>query len=321
MKSQPTYPAPAPMTAAMRDVIDRMARAGRPPLHSLTPDEARAAYEKGANVLEVPLRALHQVQDRTLPARDGVPLPVRLYRPTSEPGLPVVLYLHGGGFTVGSVRTHDALCREIAGQAGCAVVSLDYRLAPQHKFPTAAHDAWDACSALASGALDDWGLDGRRLAVCGDSAGGTLAAVCAILARDAGLPLALQALIYPGCTGHQDTASHHTYADGHVLTREGITWFFEHYIRDARDRDDWRFAPLYADDLEGVAPAWIGLAECDPLVDEGVQYADRLRMAGVPVELDIYRGVTHEFIKMGRALPEARKAHTDLAAVIRAALA
>ena len=106
-----------------------------------------------------------------------------------------------------------------------------------------------------------------------------------------------------------------------MLTREGITWFFERYIRDARDRDDWRFAPLYADDLEGVAPAWIGLAECDPLVDEGVQYADRLRMAGVPVELDIYRGVTHEFIKMGRALPEARKAHADLAAVIRAALA
>lgn len=317
MMSSP--PVPAPLTPAMRDVMSRMQRAARPPLHALTPAQARAAYASGAQVLEVPRRELARVEDRRLAARDGAPLPVRLYA-AAEGRLPAVLYLHGGGFVVGSVATHDHLCREIAALADCAVVSLDYRLAPEHKFPVAANDAWDALAALADSGLDDWGLDGSRLAVAGDSAGGTLAAVCAIQARDAGLKLALQALIYPGCTGHQDTASHRTYARGHVLEAEGISWFFEHYIRDARDRDDWRFAPLYAPELEGVAPAWLGLAECDCLVDEGVAYADRLRLAGVPVDLEIYKGVTHEFIKMGRAIPEARRAHADLARAIKDAL-
>ena len=153
----------------------------------------------------------------------------------------------------------------------------------------------------------------------GDSAGGTLAAVNAILARDAGLPLALQLLIYPGCTAHQDTPSHRRYAQGLVLEAPAIEWFFAHYVRSPEQRTDWRFAPLLAPDVEGVAPAWIGLAECDPLVDEGIDYADKLRAAGVPVELEIYRGVTHEFIKMGRVLPEARQAHADAARALRRA--
>jgi acetyl esterase len=147
----------------------------------------------------------------------------------------------------------------------------------------------------------------------------TLAAVCAVLARDAGLKLCLQLLIYPGCAAHQDTASHKTFAKGYVLAEAQISWFFGQYVRTAADRDDWRFAPLNALDVDGVAPAWIGLAECDPLVDEGVMYADKLRAAGVIVDLDIYRGVTHEFIKMGRAIPEARKAHADVAAALRTA--
>lgn len=302
----------------MRDVIERMHRARRPALHTLTPEQAKQAYDKGAQVLEVPRRELARVEEHDIAARDGHRLAARLYAP-SHARLPVLLFLHGGGFTVGSIRTHDHLCRELAALAGCAVVSLDYRLAPEHRFPTAANDAWDAVQALANGRLADWGLDTKRLAVGGDSAGGTLSAVCAIQARDAGIALALQVLIYPGCTGHQDTPSHRTYASGYVLEAPTITWFFEHYIRDARDRDDWRFAPLYANDLDGVAPAWVGLAECDSLVDEGVMYADRLRLAGVPVDLEIYRGVTHEFIKMGRAIPEARRAHADIAQALRLA--
>ena len=198
------------------------------------------------------------------------------------------------------------------------VVSLDYRLAPEHKFPTACHDAWDALAWLAAHA-DTLGGDRTRLAVGGDSAGGTLSAVNAILARDAGLPLALQLLFYPGCAAHQDTPSHATYARGLVLEEPAITWFFGHYVTTRAQREDWRFAPLHADDVEGVAPAWIGLAECDPLVDEGVDYADKLRAAGVPVDLEIYRGVTHEFIKMGRAIPEALQAHADAAAALRRA--
>ncbi|MEY8875826.1 MAG: alpha/beta hydrolase, partial [Leptothrix sp. (in: b-proteobacteria)] len=185
------------------------------------------------------------------------------------------------------------------------------RLAPEHRFPAAVDDSWAALRWLAKHA-GTLGLDATRLAIGGDSAGGTLAAVAAIHARDAGLPLALQALITPGTTAHADTASHHTYAEGHLLTRTGIAWFFDHYI-DVADRSDWRFAPLLADDLDGVAPAWIGLAECDPLVDEGLAYADRLRMAGVAVELDLQRGVTHDFIKLGRAIPEAHAAQQSLA--------
>ena len=302
----------------MRSVLDRMARAGHPPLHTLSPQHARVAYEAGAGVLEVPKVTLAGVEGLLSPARDGHALPARLYAPSTDAGLPLLLYLHGGGFTIGSIATHDILCRELARLGGCMVVSLDYRLAPEHRFPTASNDAWDALAWLAGNA-QTLGADPARLAVGGDSAGGTLAAVNAILARDAGLPLALQLLIYPGCAAHQDTPSHATFARGLVLEEPAISWFFGNYVQSRAEREDWRFAPLLAPDVEGVAPAWIGLAECDPLVDEGVDYADKLRLAGVPVDLDIYRGVTHEFIKMGRAIPEARQAHADAARALRQA--
>ena len=312
-----------PLTPAMRDVLRRMARANRPHLHQLPPLQARAAYEAGAGVLEIAKVALPRVQELQIPARDGALLPARLYAPQAQgegAPLPVLMYVHGGGFTVGSVHTHDQLCRSLAHLAGCAVVSLDYRLAPEHQFPTASNDAWDALQWLAQeGAA--LGLDTTRLAVGGDSAGGTLAASCAILARDVGLPLALQLLIYPGTTAHQDTPSHETYAHGLILEKEGIAWFFGNYVRSDADREDWRFAPLLAPDVDDVAPAFICLAELDPLVDEGVLYADELRMAGVAVDLEIYRGVTHEFIKMGRAIPEARQAQADAAQALRAAFA
>lgn len=304
----------------MRDVIRRMERAARPPLHSLSPEAARAAYAAGAGVLEIAKAPLARVEDLEIPARDGHGLPARLYAPAPAAAgpLPVLLYLHGGGFTIGSVETHDVLCRELARQAGCMVVSLDYRLAPEHRFPTATNDAWDALQWLAAHGLT-LGADTTRLAVGGDSAGGTLAAVNAIFARDAGLALALQLLIYPGTTAHQDTDSHRRFAHGMVLEEASITWFFDQYVRSPADRDDWRFAPLNAHDLDDVAPAFVCLAECDPLVDEGLVYADKLRAAGVAVELEIYRGVTHEFIKMGRAIPEARQAHAECARALRVA--
>lgn len=301
----------------MRDVLSRMARARRPPFHTLTPAGAKAAYEAGAGVLEIPKPALARVEDLLIPARDGYSLPARLYAPSTG-HLPVLLYFHGGGFNIGSVATHDVLCRQLSHLAGCAVISVDYRLAPEYKFPVAAHDAWDALEWLAA-CSTSLGLDETRVAVGGDSAGGTLATMCAILARDAGLPLVLQLLFYPGCAAHQDTPSHRLFAGGFVLEAADITWFFNHYVRSPADREDWRFAPLNATDVDGVAPAWLGLAECDPLVDEGVMYADKLRAAGVPVDLEIYRGVTHEFIKMGRIIPEARQAHADAARALRQA--
>jgi acetyl esterase len=303
------------LTPAMRDVLRRMAKADRPPFHTLTPARARAAYEAGAGVLEIPKPVLKRVEDFSIPARDGYALPARLYAPSAEK-LPVLLYFHGGGFTIGSLDTHDILCRQLSHLACCAVVSVDYRLAPEHQFPTAANDAWDALQWLSAHAAS-LGLDAARLAVGGDSAGGTLAAMCAVLAQGAGLPLALQLLFYPGCAAHQDTPSHQKFATGFVLDEASISWFFDLYVRSPADRDDWRFAPLNAPDVDGVAAAWFGLAECDPLVDEGLMYADKLRAAGVPVDLEIYRGVTHEFIKMGRILPEARHAHADAARALR----
>ena len=295
----------------MRDVLDRITRARRQPLNTLTPEQARLAYDAGASVLEVSKATLARVEDFSIPTRDGQQLPARLYAPNASV-LPVLLYFHGGGFTVGSIASHDVLCRELSRLARCAVISVDYRLAPAHRFPTAANDAWDSLQWLAAHAAKI-GLDARGISVGGDSAGGTLAAMCAVLARDAGIRLALQLLFYPGCAAHQDTLSHKKFAEGFLLEEAQITWFFNQYIRSPADRDDWRFSPLNAPDVDSVAPAWIGLAECDPLVDEGVMYADKLRAARVAVDLEIYRGVTHEFIKMGRVIPEARKAHRDAA--------
>ena len=297
----------------MAGLLDRIARARRVPFHAMAPVQARAAYALAAEVLEPPRAPLVRLQDLALPAADGTPLAARLYAPSHD-RLPVLLYLHGGGFVIGGLETHDSLCRQLALRSGAAVLALDYRLAPEHRFPTAVDDAWSAMrwlagadrltgSAATSGA-STLGLDGSRLAVGGDSAGGTLAATCAVHARDIGLPLALQLLITPGTAAHADTVSHKRFGNGFLLDTAAIAWFFDHYIDD-HHRRDWRFAPLQADDLDGVAPACVILAECDPLVDEGLAYADRLRTAHVGVQLALYRGLTHDFIKMGRVLKEA----------------
>jgi acetyl esterase len=298
------------LTPAMRSLLERMARAAYPPMYTQSPEQAKAAYEAGAGVLEVPKAPLPRVKDFSIASRDGFLLPARVYAP-SEGILPVLLFFHGGGFTIGSIASHDTLCRELSRLAGCAVVSLGYRLAPEHRFPVAVNDAWDALQWLAVHGREER-CDTRRMAVGGDSAGGTLAAACAILARDHSIALALQLLFYPGCAATQDAPSHRRYGRGLVLESPHIEWFFDQYIK-REQRGDWRFAPLNAPDVDGVAPAWFGLAECDPLVDDGIAYADKLRAAGVSVNLEIYRGVTHEFVKMGRVLREARQAHRDAA--------
>jgi acetyl esterase len=312
-----TGSAPPPLTRKMAELLENIRRANRPPFHTLGARAARIAYESASEILEVPRAKLARVDDIDIPVAPGVSRAARLYAPSHEV-LPVLLYLHGGGFTIGNLETHDSLCRQLALRSGVAVVALDYRLAPEHRFPTAVDDAWAAMSWLAANARAI-GLDGSRLAVGGDSAGGTLAAVCAIRARDIGLPLQLQVLITPGTTAFADTPSHTTFAHGYLLEAEGIAWFFDQYIAHEQ-RTDWRFAPLEADALEGVAPACVVLAECDPLVDEGVEYADRLRMAGVAVDLEIHRGVTHDFIKLGRVIPEAAIAQQAIGAALASAL-
>ena len=313
------------LTVAMQQVLQRIAKAGRPALHSLPPDQARALYAAGAEVLEPLAPAVARVDNLEVTARDGHTLPVRCWTPLGNElacavrGAPALLYLHGGGFTVGSPTTHGQLCQRLAAWSGCRVYAVDYRLAPEHPFPTAHLDAWDTLRWLHANS-QALGLDANRLAVGGDSAGGTLTAAMALMARDAGLPLALQILFYPGCVPHQNLPSHARYAQGYLLEAEAIDYFYGHYLRDATDRLDWRFSPLLAPDHEGLAPAWMGLAECDPLFDEGVMYADQLRLHRVPTDLAIYRGVVHGFIQMGRALPEALQAVQDAAHALRSAM-
>jgi acetyl esterase len=297
------------LTPRMAGVLERIHRAKRPPFHSLTPREARLAYRMGAEILDLPRAPLPRVEDIEAAGR-----PARLYAPSAAK-LPVMLYLHGGGFTIGDLETHDSLCRQLALRSGAAVLALDYRLAPEHRFPAAIDDAWAALAWLHEHA-GSLGLDGSRLAVGGDSAGGTLAAGTAFFARERGLPLALQLLITPGTASQAQTPSRRLFANGFLLDAASMEWFFDHYI-DRHHRHDWRFAPLEADDHAGLAPACVVLAECDPLVDEGIAYADTLRAAGVAVQLELYRGVTHDFIKMGRQIPEALTALDACAAALK----
>ena len=306
------------LTTAMRDVLNAIAKAGRPPIAMLSAAQAKQGYALGAGVLEVNAHKMARDDTLHIPVRDGSVLRAKLWAEHAAPNLPVLLYFHGGGFTVGSPETHEALCKHLAHLAQCAVVSLDYRLAPEHTFPTAHNDAFDALQWLAANATG-LGLDVTRLAIGGDSAGGTLTTATAIAARDAGIALKLQLMFYPGCSPEY-MPSAHTFEKGFLLEKASIEYFYNHYVPNLADRHDPRFSPLLAD-VSGVAPAWLGLAECDPLVDEGVAYADHLRLCGVPVDLEIYKGVVHSFIQMGRVIPEALVAHADAARALRQAFA
>jgi acetyl esterase len=296
-----------------------LAAAGRSrPLRGLTPALARAEYDRASLEIDTPGETVGPVENLEIPCRDGHGMPARLYFPsapeTADGKPPALLYFHGGGYTVGGLDSHDSLCRALARRAPCAVLSAAYRLAPEHKFPTACHDAEDAYRwLLENGALR--GIDAERLAVGGDSVGGTLAAGLALAARDGDFPApAAQILLYP-CTGaDQDTGSHRRYASGYLLEAETLQWMFRNYLRGAADRKDRRFAPLEADDLGGLPPAFIALAEYDPLVDEGVAYAERLRAAGVATRLEIYAGMVHDFARLGNIVPEAAdRVRSDIA--------
>jgi acetyl esterase len=305
------------LTPEMRQVLHAIAKAGRPPIAMLSAEQAKAAYEVGAGVLELDAHKMARDETLAIPARDGSLLRARLWTEHAAPNLPVLLYFHGGGFTVGSPETHASLCRHLAHLAQCAVLSLDYRLAPEHTFPTAHQDAFDALQWLAQHAAT-LGLDASRLAIGGDSAGGTLTAATAVAARDAGIDLKLQLMFYPGCSP-EHMPSAHVFEKGFLLEKSSIEYFYGHYLTNPQDRHDSRFSPLLESNTSGLAPAWIGLAECDPLVDEGVAYADHLRLGGVTVDLEIYRGVVHSFIQMGRAIPEAIQARQDAARALRQA--
>lgn len=306
----------SPLTRAL---LDNILRAGFPPLHTLPVAAARQAYAAGVGAMAEPGPALARTERFSIPGPAGA-IPAALWAPRTEPGLPVLLYLHGGGFVIGGIDTCEAMCRRLAEQADVAVVAIDYRLSPEYRFPAALEDSWAALRWLADQG-HTLGLDTRRLAVGGDSAGGCLAASCALLARDAGIPLRLQALFYPTVQMRQATDSFKTWSRDTPLSAELMAWFQAQSVATLPPDQAWHREPLHAPGHAGVAPAWIGLAECDPLADEGRLYGERLRAAGVPVQVREWPGVLHDFINMGRFIPEAGQAHAELAAALRQAFA
>lgn len=312
-----------PDIAALLEMVQLGTESGaRVAFPQLTATQARADFEASSPLLDVDPPPLAHERTLTLPMRDGGDISARLYAPVAPGGdpLPVLLYMHGGGFVVGSLETHQSLCRGLAAESGAAVLSIGYRLAPEHRFPTAFEDAVDALAWLGrEGATI--GIDRSRVAVGGDSAGGTLAAALAIEARDnPALPQpVLQVLAYPGLSPRPTSRSYDAYGAGYLLERETIDWFFRHYLRDEADRDDWRFAPLAAKDLARLPPALIVLPEFDPLIDEGRDYAARLQAAGVAVELLVYPGMIHEFLRMGNVVADALRARAAIGAGLAAA--
>lgn len=301
-----------------RNLVDNITRASFPPLHTLPVSMARQSYSRAVSISEVPRIELPRVEDLVIPTRDGRQVTAKLWAPTTKAGLPVMLYFHGGGFVIGGVDTCESMCRQVAHQSGAAVIAIDYRRAPEHPFPAALEDAWDALQWLAPSAKS-LGLDAKRLAVGGDSAGGTLAASTAILARDAGLKLRLQAMFYPSVQQRNLTDSRRQFGQGLVLDESMLRWFESQAVPNPQ-LGTWQLEPLLAPSHVGLAPAWIGIAQCDPLADDGRLYAEALKKAQVPVELVEFAGTVHDFINMGRFLPQAAQAHTAFALALKAAM-
>jgi acetyl esterase len=308
-----------PLDPQVRTYLDTLAAANLPPVETLTPEEARRQMIV-ASVALGPAEAVYAVEDRWI---DGAAdkLPVRIYRPSGARPLPVLVYFHGGGWVVGSVATHDGYCRALSNAAGVAIVSVDYRLAPEHCFPAAAEDAYAATKAIASLAAE-LGLDPQRLAVGGDSAGGNLAAAVALMARDrSGPSLAMQLLIYPVTDAACDTPSSRENAAGYGLTSTAMQWFWRQYAPQAEDQAHPYAAPLRAADLRHLPPAVILTAEYDPLRDEAEDYAHRLEAASVRVKLTRYDGMIHGFVRRLVQFDRAREALADTAAALRQGLA
>jgi acetyl esterase len=294
------------MDPQVKAYLDTVAASGIPPIQELTPEQARANTEVAAPVLAGPPPPLHRVENRVIAG-----VPCRVYAPEAADGLPAVAYFHGGGWVFGSLDTHEALCRRLAAAAGCEVVAVDYRMAPEHRFPAAVEDAWKVTSELGSA--------GGQLAVAGDSAGGNLAAVMAIKARDAGLSLRHQVLIYPVTDCDQETESYLANATGYGLTRAGMAWFWDHYLPDPAARTHPEASPLRASSLAGVAPATVVVCELDPLRDEGVAYAARLEAEGVPTRLLRYEGMIHGFARMFAVIDRSHQLMSEIAKTLEEA--
>lgn len=298
-----------PQVAAL---LERAERSPLPKYHAVCPSVARRIYRDTRAALAP--KAPEVAETRLIALRDYA---MRVYRPVANQELPALVYFHGGGWTIGDVDTHDALCRQLAVGARCVVISVDYRLAPEHPFPAAVEDCIAATQHVAGNAAQ---LGIRGIAVGGDSAGGNLAAVVALHARDAGGPaLAFQLLVYPATDQRLGTASHERNAHGYLLERQGIEFFRRCYLPNAQDHADWRASPLLAGSHIGLPPALVITAGYDPLLDEGRSYAERLRAAGVEVACREYADMVHGFLLMGGVLDTANVAVAECCSALRRA--
>jgi len=299
-----------------RALIERFAAAGAPPLHTLAAPDARRAYRESRAALAAAPVHVDEIRELSVPGPAGV-LRARLYRPlAAENALPGMVYFHGGGFIYGDLDTHDVVCRGIAQSTPCVVVSVDYRLAPEHRFPAAVEDAFAATAWVAANAAA-LGIDPGRIAVAGDSAGGNLAAVVALTARERGPAIAMQVLVYPTTDFAEETESTSRFAEGYLLTRESMRWVKRTYLREERDAFDWRASPLRAPDFSKLPAAYIITAGFDPLRDEGRAYAERLAQAGVAVTHECFDGQVHGFLVMGGAVAAAGHAIQRIGQMLR----
>lgn len=317
--------------------LDHLAGLGPAPRASVTPALAREHYRTSRRDLQAPAPAVANVTDHSIDGPGGV-LRLRHYRPaggtvvpaagattattattvtTAVAALPGIVWFHGGGWTTGDLDTHDTVCRELANASRAVVVAVDYRLAPEHRFPAAVDDAIAATAWVADHAVM-LGIDPALLAVAGDSAGGNLAAVVALDARDRGKPfLRGQALVYPALDFRMKHASHRAFATGYGLGAAALADAREAYLRNEADIHDWRASPLLVAELAGVAPAYILTAGFDPLRDEGEAYAERLHAAGVAVTYECFEGMIHGFLLMGGAIASAGHAIHRIALGLR----
>ncbi|MCH7816030.1 MAG: alpha/beta hydrolase [Proteobacteria bacterium] len=309
-----------PLDPQAQALLDSIEQSGTAPLNTYSAVAARELYDQASELVRGTPPEPFAIETLAISGSSSN-IPARLYRPNAEPTLPILVFYHGGGYTIGSLDSHDGVCRSLCVEAQCIVVSVDYRLAPEHKFPAGVDDAWAALQWVVDNAAI-LGGDVARVAVGGDSAGGNLAAVVCLKAKQSGEPqLVLQLLIYPGVEMSGSFPSHETFGHGYRLTKELISWFHDHYFETGADINQWQASPLNAPDHSGLPPAYVLSAGYDPLQDEDKAYAEKLKLAGVPVVYSHYASMMHGFITMGGAIDMAAAALTECADELRAAFA